>query len=106
MYIHLFRSPKLVVQTRIIYENKVKRKTSHCRYPILDHETAYLTDYTAIQRVSLSKFVSTHGLGRLNVIDILLTLRKIKFYRHVHLSDNFLHCTTYLCVRSITLTVA
>jgi len=30
---YTFYSPKLVVQTRIIYENKEKRKTSHCRYP-------------------------------------------------------------------------
>jgi len=30
--VYIFYSPKLVVQTYTIYENKVKRKTSHCRH--------------------------------------------------------------------------
>jgi len=36
---------------------------------LLDNETAYLADYTAIQQVSRSKFVFTHDHGVSNVID-------------------------------------
>jgi len=52
----------------LMYENKIKRKTS-TRDILLDNETAYLTDYTAIQQVglSLNKFVLTHGHSVSNV---------------------------------------
>ena len=44
-YVYIFYSPKLVVQTRIIYENKVKKGKKSLDI-VLDNDTAYLTDYT------------------------------------------------------------
>jgi len=41
---------------------------------LLDNVTAYLTDYTTIQQVSLNKFVFTHGHSVSNVIDSTHTL--------------------------------
>jgi len=41
---------------------KMKEKGKQVTVDILvDNETAYLTDYNAIQRVSLNKLVFTHG---------------------------------------------
>ena len=40
-----------------MYENKVKGKQVTIGI-LLDNETTYLADYTAIQQVSLNKFVS------------------------------------------------
>ena len=44
-YVYIFYSPKLVVQTRIIYENKVKKGKKSLAI-VLDNDTAYLTHYT------------------------------------------------------------
>jgi len=52
----IFYSPKLVDTNVQYYCVKIKRKTSDYSI-LLDNETAYLTDYTAIQYVSLNKFV-------------------------------------------------
>jgi len=41
---------------------------------LLDNVTAYLTDYTTIQQVSLNKFVFMHGHSVSNVIDSTHTL--------------------------------
>jgi len=38
-----------------------------------------------------------HGLGRLNVKHLFM-LRKIKFYRHLYLSENFLHNLLCVCL--------
>jgi len=54
--------------TKLRHCHKVKEK--HVTVDILlDNETVYLTDYTAIQRVSLNKFVFMHVDSVSNVID-------------------------------------
>jgi len=68
--LHIFYSPKFLVQTRSITVIKLSKKEKQVTINIpRDNETAYLTDYTAIQRVSLNKFVFTHGHSVINVTD-------------------------------------
>ena len=67
-----------------MYENKIKRKTS-TRDILLDNETAYLTDYTAIQQVglSLNKFVLTHGHSVSNVTGSTLWSKPVSSGYHL-----------------------
>jgi len=54
---------------------KIKKKGEQVANDILlDNEIAYLTDYTAIQRVSLNKLVFTHGHS---VSNVTVYLRRI-----------------------------